>query len=333
MTLFLSASDVEDLLSTKEVIAAVEEAHADLATGLADQPPVIGLDAAGPDSHVEAGTDARFLPMTAISHRHQLAVVKFMADVPGNRLRGLPTQRSQIMVMSTITGECIAVIDGKYPTRDRTAAASAVASRHLARSDSSVLGLVGAGALAVEHVAFLSTVLPIEQVVVWSRSQTTLDTFRAQVAVEGLPVEVVDSPREVLAAADVVCTLTPSREPIVEGKWFRPGQHINAVGAPPRPDHREIDSAGLALATVVVDDHQISVSKSGDSILALADGAIAPSHLTTELGQIIAGDKPGRTADDQITLYNSVGVAIQDLAIARLIIDRARELGRCRRIE
>lgn len=330
MTLFLSASDVEDLLSTKEVIAAVEQAHADLATGLAGQPPVAGLDGVG--SGLGTGADARFLPMTAISHRHGLAVVKFMADVPANRDRGLPTQRSMIMVTSTITGECVAVIDGKYPTRDRTAAASAVASRHLARPDSSVLGLVGAGALAIEHVSCVSTVLPIEQVVVWSRSRTTLDTFRARVAGEGLPVTVLDSPRDVLAAADVVCTLTPSKEPIVRGDWFRPGQHINAVGAPPRPDHREIDSAGLARATVVVDDHEISIGKSGDSVLALADGAITPADLTIELGQVITGQQAGRIGDDQITLYNSVGVAIQDLAIAKLLIDRARELGRGRHL-
>ena len=140
MTLFLSASDVDDLLSTKEVIDAVEEAHADLATGDAVQPPITTLDA--------PGSDARFLPMTAISTRHDLAVVKFMADIPSNRERGLPAQRSMIMVNSASTGECIAVLDGRIPTRDRTAAASAVATRHLARPDSSVLGLVGAGQLA-----------------------------------------------------------------------------------------------------------------------------------------------------------------------------------------
>lgn len=331
MTLFLSAADVDDLLSTKEVIDAVEQAHADLATGLATQPPVTTLDATDPDG-AGPGSGARFLPMTAISNRHQLAVVKFMADVPGNRGRGLPTQRSMIMVTSTATGECVAVIDGKFPTRDRTAAASAVASRHLARPDSSVLGLVGAGQLAVEHVAYVCAVLPIEQVVVWSRSPATLEAFRTQVAGEGLPVTVADTPQDVVAAADVVCTLTPSREPIVKGAWFRPGQHINAVGAPPRPDHREIDSAGLAGATVVVDDHHISIGKSGDSVLALVDGAITTDHLSTELGQVITGQKPGRTSDDQITLYNSVGVAIQDLAIARLLIDRANEWGRGQRV-
>ena len=328
MTLYLSAADVDDLLSTKEVVDAVEQAHADLATGLAGQPPVGTLDAL-PDA---TGDGAKFLPMTAISHRHGLALVKFMADVPGNRARGLPAQRSMIMVTSTVTGDCIAVIDGRIPTRDRTAAASAVAARHLARPGSAVLGLIGAGRLAVEHVAYVCSVLPIERVVVWSRSGTTLAGFRAGVAAEGLPVTVAGSPQDVVAAADVVCTLTPSREPLVRGAWFRPGQHINAVGAPPRPDHREIDGVGMARATVVVDDHLISIGKSGDSVLALAEGAITPADLETELGQVITGRRPGRTADDQITLYNSVGVAIQDLAIARLLIDRAREWGRGREL-
>jgi len=319
MTLFLSASDVDDLLNTKEVIDAVEQAHADLATGVSVQPPINTLDA--------PGSDARFLPMTAISARHHLAVVKFMADIPSNRERGLPAQRSMIMVNSASTGECLAVIDGKIPTRDRTAAASAVASRHLARPDSSVLGLVGAGQLAREHVAYLSSVLPVERVVVWSRSTATVQQFRDDVATEGLPVDAVNTPREVFDAADVVCTLTPSRTPIIDGRWFRPGQHINAVGAPPRADHREVDSHGMARATIVVDDYEISIQKSGDSVLALADGAINNADLRTELGQVITGDATGRTSADQITLYNSVGVAIQDLAIARLLIERAREWG------
>ena len=141
-----------------------------------------------------------------------------------------------------------------------------------------------------------------------------------------------NSPREVFDAADVVCTLTPSRLPIIDGHWFRPGQHINAVGAPPSADHREIDSYGLARARVVVDDYEISVQKSGESVLALAEGAIDHDHLRTELGQVITGEAPGRTSADQITLYNSVGVAIQDLAIARLLIERAREWGRGREL-
>ena len=324
MTLFLSASDVDDLLNTKELIDAVEQAHADLATGVSVQPPITTLDA--------PGSDARFLPMTAVSARHDLAVVKFMADIPSNRERGLPAQRSMIMVNSATTGECLAVIDGKIPTRDRTAAASAVATRHLARPDSSVLGLVGAGQLAREHVAYLSSVLPIERVVVWSRSAATVQQFREDIAAEGLPVSVADSVRGVFDSADVVCTLTPSRNPIVDGRWFRPGQHINAVGAPPRPDHREIDSYGMARAVVVVDDYEISIQKSGDSVLALADGAIENADLRTELGQVITGSAAGRTRADQITLYNSVGVAIQDLAIASLLIDRALEWGRGREI-
>lgn len=152
------------------------------------------------------------------------------------------------------------------------------------------------------------------------------------ITAEGLPVHAVDTPRDVVEAADVVCTLTPSRTPIVKGDWFRPGQHINAVGAPPRPDHREIDSDGMARATIVVDDYEISIQKSGDSVLALADGVIENADLRNELGQVITGTATGRTRPEQITLYNSVGVAIQDLAIARLLINRAREWVRGRDI-
>ncbi len=146
MTLFLSASDAKDLLSVEETIRSIEEIHADLADGLAAQPANESLAA--------ATGDAKIVPMTGISHRHNLAVVKFMSDIPDNRDRGLPTQRSMILATSTTTGECLAVIDGQIPTRERTAAASAVATKYLARQSGSTLGLVGAGNLAIAHVAY-----------------------------------------------------------------------------------------------------------------------------------------------------------------------------------
>lgn len=135
-----------------------------------------------------------------------LAAVKLMADLPGNSARGLPTQRSTILVTSVRTGECVAVLDGALITRARTAAASAVATRHLARPDSSVLGLIGAGNLAVEHVRALTAVASVGEIVVWSRSSTTLDRFSEAV---GRPVRIAADPREVAATSDILCTLTP----------------------------------------------------------------------------------------------------------------------------
>jgi alanine dehydrogenase len=320
-TLVLSRSDIEGLVTMAEVIAEVETAHADVSTGIAAQPAAIALSLA-------SGSGA-FLAMPALADRQGLAVVKLLADIPDNAARSLPVQRSIVVLVSQETGAPAAIVHGQIPTRIRTAAASAVASRHLSRPDSRVLGLIGAGALAVEHVRSHLEVRPIERVVVWSRTADTVARFVEQIGRDfpNLTVEGAASPSEVFADSDIVCTLTPSREPIVEGAWFRPGLHVNAVGAPPRPDHREIDSAGMAKARVFLDSVDMAMHDSGDLLLAIADGAITKDQVAAELGDVITGAAPGRTSRDDITLFNSVGLAIQDLAICSLLIARARQRG------
>ena len=321
MTLLLSRADLEGLLTTVEVIRAVEEIHLDLGLGLMAQPAPVAL--ASDDS------DTVFLPMAALSDRLGLAVVKLMSDIPGNRERGLPPQRSTLLVSSTRTGECLAVLDGAVVTRQRTAAASAVATAHLARPDCRTLGLVGAGALAVEHVRALVEVRAFESVVVWTRSEQTLLAFALaceQLGID-LPVARAESPHAVVARADVVCTLTPSRTPVVEGRWFMPGQHVNAVGAPPRPTYREIDAEGIGRSRLFVDSAATSLAKSGEILLAIADGVLPADPVLRELGAVVAQRDPGRVDPDDITLFNSVGIGAQDLAIAALAIDRARAEG------
>ena len=320
-TLILSRSQVEGLVTMPEVIEAVEAAHADMSRGTAAQP--------SPGAMSLPSGSGSFLTMAALADRQGLAAVKLLADIPDNASRRLPTQRSVLMLVSKETGFCEAIIHGQIPTRIRTAAASAVATRHLARPDSRVLGLIGAGDLAVAHVAALTHVLPFERVVFWTRNPETAARFAARIADAhpGLDVAAMASPRAVFEDADVVCTLTPSREPIVEGAWFRPGQHVNAVGAPPRPDHREIDSAGMARARVFLDSRATAMHEFGDLLLAIAEGAIAASDVWPEIGDVITGAAPGRASPDEITLYNSVGIAMQDIAIGGLILAKAREKG------
>lgn len=317
MTLILCHSDVLGVLDRAEVFAAVERAHADLATGAASAPapPATSLGAVA------------FIPMVATASSAAAAGVKMLSDVPGNSARGLPVQRSTIMVTSAETGECEALIDGRLITAVRTAAASAVATKHLARQDSVTLGLIGAGTLAVEHARAVATVLELAEIRVWSRSAATVDQFRSRTADLGVAVRAVDTPETVVRSSDVVCTLTPSRDPIVAGAWFGAGLHLNVVGAPPRPDHREVDAEAMRRARIVVDSTPTALSKSGDAVLAIADGAITPGDLDVELGDVISGRAPGRVADDDVTLYNSTGIGLQDLVTARLVIDRARALG------
>ena len=321
MTRILTRKHVEGLLTIREVIDAVELAHADLSKQQSIQPApnTLSFDSSG----------SAVLPMAARAKRQGLSVVKLLSDIPNNPAQGLPVQRSVIVLVSEATGACEAIIDGQIPTRQRTAAASAVATRHLARRDSRVLGLIGAGNLAVEHVGAIAAVLPIVRVLVWSRTDETVDRFvnRVNTLHPGLEVEPVGSAEHVMRRSEVVCTLTPSREPLVRGEWFSAGQHINAVGAPPRADHREIDSIGIARAKLFVDSIATALKKSGDVLLAIAEGAIGEGDVQKELGDVITGKAPGRTNADEITLFNSVGIALQDLAIGSLLLQRARASG------
>jgi alanine dehydrogenase len=318
MTLILTRSDVLALLRFTDVIAAVEQAHLDLAHGRAALPPPA----------CAALGDATFLAMAAASAPAGLAAVKLLADLPGNR------QRSTVMAVSADSGECAALIDGAALTRFRTAAATAVATRALARPDARVLGLVGTGPLAEAHVHALGAVHRFEEVALWGRTPAKALDLAARITADlGLPAVVMDGPREVTLASDVLCTLTPSREPVVRGAWFLPGLHVNAVGAPPRPDHREIDTEGVARSRVVVDSSATTLHESGEALLPIAEGAVSESHFRLELGDVLAGLAPGRQSPEQITLFNSVGVGLQDLAAARLLIDEAQRRGLGTRID
>lgn len=319
MTVVLGAADVAGLIDAVDVVGAVEAIHADLGTGAVQQPAPVALTGAD---------DALFLPMAVRSDRLGLVAVKLMADVPDNAARGLPTQRSTILVSSSVTGECIAVLDGMTITRARTAATTVVATKHLARPGSRTLGILGAGNLAVEHVRAFEATRPFERIVLWSRSSGTVTRFLEAVGPDvARRCVIVPEARRVVEEADVLCTLTPSVDPVVRGAWLHAGQHVNAVGARPRPTHRELDGAAMARGTVVVDSRATAWTKSGDLLEAVVEGALPQDLHPAELGEVVAGRAPGRNADDEITVFDSVGLGAQDLAVAARLIDLARERG------
>ncbi|MEV0007238.1 ornithine cyclodeaminase family protein [Streptomyces sp. NPDC051840] len=328
MTLILTRSDIAALLADvrEDVEKAVESCHLDLALGRAvlPAPPAMPLP----------GSDGTFLAMAAASAPAGLATVKLLADLPANRGRDLPVQRSAVLAVSADTGACEALLDGAEVTRARTAAATAVATRALAREDARVLGLVGTGPLARAHARALLPGRRYERIVLWGRDAGRSEELARWISTElGVEAGVLSGPREVTEASDVLCTLTPSREPVVLGAWMRPGQHINAVGAPPRPDHREIDTEGVLRCRIVVDAWTTARAKSGEVLIPLAEGRLGEDDFRCELGDVLAGTRPGRTSDTDLTLFNSVGVGLQDLATARLLIDAAHARGTGTRIE
>ncbi|WP_205827337.1 ornithine cyclodeaminase family protein [Microbacterium excoecariae] len=314
----LTAGQLEPLVDREATRAIVAETFAEIARGAASQP--------APQSMWTSAEDGRYIVMSAASDATGTAAVKLLADVPGNAQRGLPTQRSLISVVARETGEPVALLHGGVPTRVRTAAASAVATDALARPDARVLGLLGAGALAREHVEMLRDVRDFETLVVWSRTGERARALADAVEWRG-EIVVADGPREAVDRADVLCTLTPSVAPILRGAWLRPGQHLNVVGARPRPDEREVDAEAMARSRVWVDDRATAGTKSGDLLLAVGEGALSLEDVVGTLGEVIAGSAPGRRSADEITLFDSVGIGAQDLAIAHLLVERAAMAG------
>ncbi|MFF1255047.1 ornithine cyclodeaminase family protein [Pseudarthrobacter sp. NPDC058329] len=313
--IILTNSDVLQLLDMPDVIDAVKRAQIDHACGRVALPP--------PTAARLSCTDSVFMSMLAASSRDSLAVVKLLADIPSNVERGLPSQRSTVLAVSAHDGRPEAMISGPTLTRFRTAAASAAATSALARRDSAVVGFVGAGALAVAHLQALATVMHIDSVKVWSRSVERRQEFAKSARDRGFQATACDGPESVVRESDVVCTLTPSAAPIVKGAWFRSGHHINAVGAPPRADHREIDTEGIVRSSVFVDSLQGALAESGDVLIPLKENAITENHFRREIGHVLAGLEGGRVSNTEITLYNSLGTGLQDLAAARLLIDAA----------
>lgn len=320
MGTLLIPSELAASLSRPTLMDALAEVHRAHASGAAVLPAPVDLHPG-----TMTATDPNVVAMTGLDAGRGLVAVKVLADRPADRPLGLPAQRSTIALFDSASGECVALVDGRELTRIRTAAVTAVATRALARPGSRTLGLVGAGALAVEHVHALAQVLALDDVLVWSRSAETAERLAEQVAGR-VPVSVASTPRAVFEA-DVVCTLTPSTTPIVRADWLRPGQHVNAVGSPPRHQFVELHpDVWSRVDLAVVDDVDVATRDSGNITSALAAGTLTAGSLTT-LGHELTDPTP---RDDQaITVFNSIGIALQDLAAARLLMDEAltRQLG------
>ncbi|MGH3437505.1 MAG: ornithine cyclodeaminase family protein [Sciscionella sp.] len=312
MTFTFDATTVQESLDLGKLIEAVEQLHIELAAGLAVQPPRRPL--AVPDS------SALIIPMIAASTISDIVCFKLLIDNPDN---DKARQRSTIVAMRIDTGECVATLQGAVVTQLRTAAASAVATRALARSDARVLGLVGAGSLAQSHLRAIAAIRDLREVVVWNRTPENARRIVDEAAALGLPCVVAGDVRTLVEQSDIICTLTPSREPIVHGSWLRPGQHVNAVGSPPRPDHREIDSEVLRRAIIVVDSRDVALAESGAVVMAVEENAISADDVRLELGHVLLDDTFERSPE-HITLFNSVGLPIQDLAAVTALLAATR---------
>jgi ornithine cyclodeaminase len=260
------------------------------------------------------GAPATLLLMPAWTEAEGFVGVKAVSVFPENGARGLPSVLGTYLLMDGATGAPLAALDGTRLTHWRTAAASALAASHLARADASRLVMVGAGALAPFLIRAHMSVRPIREVALWNHKPPRAQALAEELAAAGLPVRTVADLEAAVRGADVVSCATLSRAPVVHGDWLKPGVHLDLVGAF-NLHMREADDAALQRAQVYVDT-PAALTEGGEVALALRDGAITPEHVRGDLAGLCRGESPGRTDAAAITLFKSVGTALEDLAAA-----------------
>ena len=249
---------------------------------------------------------------------------KVLALYPGNGALGLPSHAGVVIVFDAASGNPLAVIESNSLTAIRTAAASAVATRALSRPDSQVLALLGTGHQALWHVHALCAVRNFTKLQLWSRSAAGVARFIGHLgALPGVEVAVCENARDAVRGADVVCTVSAAREPILFGDWLQPGQHVNLVGASVAAA-READSEVVRRGRFFVDARASAAVQAGEWRQALADGLVTESHLLGEIGEVLLGRVAGRLGQDDITVYKSLGHTAQDMAAARAVVERAQ---------
>lgn len=310
--LWLSQDDVRALLDMDMAISAVEGAFREYALGGAQMPPKTYL-------YFDEG-DLRVMP----AHLGAIASTKIVNVHPANRRLGLPTVMAMLVVNSPETGEPLCVMDATYITDVRTGAAGGVAAKYMAPRDSEVVGIFGAGAQARTQLLALSRVLHVEKVLITCPHEGCADRFIAEMG-ETLDLSIEFAEPERVCESDVLVTATPSRTPIVKNEWVEDGVHINAIGADAK-GKQELDPDILKRARIIVDD-LTQAMHSGEVNVPLSRGIITEEDIAGTIGEVVAGTLAGRTSDDEITVFDSTGLAIQDAACASVVYQRAREEG------
>jgi alanine dehydrogenase len=317
LMLVLSEKQVQSLIDIEELITALEQAHIQYSTGQAVMPVRLVV----PLPEIEG----RITSMPGYLNEDKSLGMKVVTYFKNNPQKNLPAILATIMLFSAETGKMLAAMDGTYITTIRTACASALATKALANPESPVLGILGAGVQARSHILALSRVRKLQWIKIYSPSGSSALAVKKDLAAEiGVQIEVAESAEASVRDADLVVTATTAKAPIVKSDWLKPGVHINAVGSH-RPDFREIDGATLSHSKVVVDSREAVMAECGDILLALKEKSVSESVIHAEIGEVLAGTRPGRSGAGEVTLYKSVGIAIQDVATAQIVYHKALE--------
>ncbi len=319
MTLaIINAQQVRELMPMAACIDVMAEAMAAASAGAVAVPPRNFVPLMG------EGAFLGMMPGSSLDLGYYGAkVISLQRENPA---RGLPLVQGFVVLFDNASGAPVALVEGAEVTALRTAAASGLATRLLAREDARSCGIFGNGVQAVSHIDAVCATRPIEEIRVWGRDAGKVRSFAAaQSQRTGLPVHAVDDPAEA-GACDVICTVTGTSEPVLLGEWVQPGAHVNLVGCHTL-DTREADSDLVAAAAVYVDLRESNANEGGDVMIPLREGRFGEEHILGELGELVAGSVPGRRDAAQVTLYNSLGMTAQDLYAARYIYQQAQQRG------
>lgn len=318
--LLLNHDEVVSLLPMKECIPLMHEALVSLAEGRLHQP--LRAVVRPPDAAGVMGL------MPAYSSGAQPAFgLKAICVFNSNAAQGKDSHQGAVLLFSGESGELLSVINASAVTAVRTAAVSGVATRALAREDAGDLSIIGAGVQARSHIEAMAEVREIRRCRVASRTGERARQLADELSGSyTFPIEAVETVEAALRGADLIVTATNAVEALVRREWISEGAHLNAVGAC-TPNAREMDAATVAASRLFVDSVESAVNESGDYLRAVREGIIGPEHIRAELGEVLKGSRPGRTSAGEITLFKSLGLAVEDLAAARYLYDKASETG------
>ncbi|HEY0492763.1 MAG TPA: ornithine cyclodeaminase family protein [Candidatus Dormibacteraeota bacterium] len=325
--LVLDAATVTRLLPMRDCIAVMREALAALARGHALVP--LRMVMRMPDGSGFLGLMPGHLAQ--LDGAEAALGMKAVSVFPGNVARGIDSHQGAVLLFEPDTGRLAALLDGAAITAIRTAAVSGVATDLLARPDASELAILGAGVQARSHLEAIAAVRPLRRVRVWSRNPEHAGLFAVAAAGNGLSVDAVPSAEAAVRGAEIIATVTASPEPVLRRAWLGEGTHLNAVGAS-IPSAREIDTETMAAARLFVDRRESALKEAGDVLIPMREGAFTADHIQAELGDVIVGKHPGRRGRDELTLFKSLGIAVEDVAAAAYVVRRARETGSGQRV-
>ena len=316
MPVWLNESEVHAALPMSDLIAAMQTALADFSLGKVNQPVRTVIEVERNQSF--------FGVMPAHADAIPALGAKLVTVFGRNPAIGLHSHDATILLLDPNTGALLAVMDGRFITEARTAAVSAVAARYLARAQTPVLAILGSGVQARSHLEALSLVREFREIRCWSPTRANLERFVRESSVE---VKACETAEAAIRGADLIALVTASTEPVLRDEWVRPGACVISVGAC-RPNQREMDPALVARSRVVVDSRAAALKESGDIVLGIAEGRFTAAHVVAELGEVIVNPALGRTNDTEITIFKSLGLAVEDVAAAHLAHARALQAGR-----